>query len=277
MATEFAPAKINLTLHVTGRRADGYHLLDSLVAFAGVGDRITAEASDGLKLHVSGPMAAGLAAPDQNLCLRAAGLFGAGRGASILLEKNLPVASGIGGGSSDAAATLRALSRLWGLPLPSAEDVLSLGADVPVCLHPQPVRMTGIGEALTPVSLPEAWLVLANPGQPVPTAEVFRGLMRSDNAAMPDPLPPLPDAAALAAFLHQTRNDLETPACGIAPVIGVVLAALGTQPGCLIARMSGSGATCFGLFAAAAEAAVAVETLRQEQPGWWIEDAKMIA
>ncbi len=272
---EFAPAKVNLTLHVTGRRADGYHLLDSLVAFADVGDRVTAERGQGLRLTLGGPMAAGLSG-DDNLVLRAARLLGAGD-AHLHLDKHLPVASGIGGGSSDAAAAIRALARLYDLPLPDATAAAALGADVPVCLIPRARRMGGIGERLADVpALPPAWLVLANPGVAVSTPAVFAALLHRDGAPMPDPLPDWRDARDLAAFLSLQRNDLEGPALALAPVIGQVLAALRGQGGCLIARMSGSGATCFGLFAGEGPARAAAVALSAARPGWWVAAARLI-
>lgn len=271
---EFAPAKVNLTLHVTGQRADGYHLLDSLVVFADVGDRVSLRAAEGLDLRITGPQAGALPVSDDNLVLRAARLMGGQ--AAITLEKALPVASGIGGGSADAAATLRALVRL-GRALPDAAQVLTLGADVPVCLRGEAVRMQGVGEVLSPVpELPEAWLVLVNPGVGVATPQVFRGLACKDNPPMPD-LPPLPSAAALAAFLGQMRNDMEAPALALAPVIGTVKSALAAQPGCLLARMSGSGATCFGLFADSAAASAAAQAVQAAQPGWWVAPARMLS
>jgi 4-diphosphocytidyl-2C-methyl-D-erythritol kinase len=167
---ELAPAKVNLALHVTGRRPDGYHLLDSLVAFPAIGDRVEAEPAAGLSLTLDGPFARDLGAGPDNLVLRAAQLIRPeGKGAAIRLVKSLPVASGIGGGSSDAAAALRLLARLWEVPLPPAEQLAALGADVPVCLRAMPQRMQGIGERLTPVELPPFWIVLANPGFPVAT------------------------------------------------------------------------------------------------------------
>ncbi len=274
----FAPAKVNLALHVTGRREDGYHLLDSLVVFADVGDRLTAMADAALSLHVTGPRAAGVPTDAGNLVLRAAALLGAGRGARIVLEKHLPAAAGIGGGSSDAAAALRVLARLWGLPLPDATAVLALGADVPVCLSARPARMRGIGEALGPLPpLPPLWLVLVNPGVPVPTGPVFAALARRDNAPLPPTLPRLGDAGMLAAWLRTCRNDLEPPACALVPAVGQVLSALAVQRGCLLARMSGSGATCFGLFATASGAAAAAAALRAAAPGWWVADAGLAA
>lgn len=276
MAVEaFAPAKVNLTLHVTGRRADGYHLLDSLVVFAAVGDRLRLVPAAELGLSLAGPMAAGLTAGPDNLVLRAARLFPPGRGARITLDKRLPVAAGIGGGSSDAAAALRGLSRLWDAALPGPAEVLSLGADVPVCLRARPVRMSGVGEVLAPVAgLPQATLVLVNPGIAVATADVFRGLIRRDNPPMPTALPRLADAAALAGWLARQRNDLEGPARALAPAIGSALAALAAQPGCLLARMSGSGATCFGLFAGPEAAAAAARALAR--PGWWVAEAPLL-
>ena len=273
--TEFAPAKINLTLHVTGRRADGYHLLDSLVVFAGVGDRVSAVLESEPSLAVTGPMAAGLTGEGDNLVLRAARAMGVA--ARIGLEKVLPVSSGIGGGSADAAATLRLLARLSGRALPDAATVLAMGADVPVCLAGRAVRMTGIGEGLAAVpALPEAWLVLVNPGVAVSTPAVFKSLARADNAPMPRDVPRLRGAAELAAFVQMQRNDLEVAATVLQPVIGRAKAALTAQAGCLMARMSGSGATCFGLFADPFSANAAARAIQQAEPAWWVADAPML-
>lgn len=276
MATEFAPAKINLALHVTAERGDGYHLLDSLVVFADVGDRITIAAADTLSLTVTGPMAAGLTPGDDNLVLRAARSFGVAPGAAIILEKNLPVAAGIGGGSADAAATLRALARLWQRPLPVSAAVLALGADVPVCLAGRPTRMTGIGAGLVPVVLPAAWLVLVNPGVALPTVAVFAGLERHDHPAMPRDLPTFATVAGLAAFLLTMRNDLESPAIRLAPAIAHCKASLASMSGCLLARMSGSGATCFGLFADPLTAHAAAQALQAAESGWWVAAGRML-
>lgn len=274
-AEDLARAKVNLALHVTGRRVDGYHLLDSLVAFAATGDRLTAVPAPRLTLKVGGPQGAALSAGDDNLVLRAARLLAPGRGAALRLEKVLPVASGIGGGSADAAAALRLLSRLWDLPLPDPRDVLSLGADVPVCLAGRACRMQGIGDVITPLPpLPRAWLVLVNPGEAVSTPAVFEALRRRENPPLP-PVPPLPDAGALAGYLALCRNDLEAAAESLCPAIARVRAALSDQPGCLIARMSGSGATCFGLFADYDHAAGAVAALGRDHPGWWTAEAAM--
>lgn len=273
--TEFAPAKINLCLHVTGRRADGYHLLDSLVVFAGVGDQVSGTLADPPSLSVEGPKAEGLTGEGDNLVLRAARAMGVS--ARIVLEKHLPVSSGIGGGSADAAATLRLLARLSGRALPEAAAVLALGADVPVCLAGRPARMTGIGEGLAPLPpLPQAWLVLANPGVALSTPAIFRALARADNAPLPRDLPRLRSAADLAAFMMMQRNDLEPPALALEPVIGRVKAALSAQAGCLMARMSGSGATCFGLFADPLAAHAAARAIRAAEPGWWLADAPLL-
>jgi 4-diphosphocytidyl-2-C-methyl-D-erythritol kinase len=267
-AAELAPAKVNLALHVTGRRADGYHLLDSLVVFPRVGDRLRAAASRELTLAVEGPFAAGLDVED-NLVLRAARLLGPGRGAALSLDKRLPVASGIGGGSADAAAALRLLAPLWGLALPPPAALLGLGADVPVCLAGVACRMRGIGEELEPVPLPPFWLVLANPGVPVATGAAFAALAGRFGPPLPAP-PRFADAAALAGWLAEQRNDLEEPAGALAPAIAETLAALAAQPGCLLARMSGSGATCFGLFAERRHADSAAVRLGSARPRWWV-------
>jgi 4-diphosphocytidyl-2-C-methyl-D-erythritol kinase len=278
--TEFAPAKINLCLHVTGRRADGYHLLDSLVVFAGVGDVVRASPAPSLTLDCVGPFGAGIPAGDDNLVLRAARHLG-GPGAAITLTKVLPPASGIGGGSADAAATLRALLRMVGAN-PADTDpatLATLGADVPACFMGRPLRLRGIGERLDPLAhpLPPAWVVLVNPRVEVPTPRVFAALDSRQNPPLPDNLPlGWPDAGSLATFLHGTRNDLEPPARRVAPVIGDVLAALSGTDGCLLPRMSGSGATCFGLYETEPQARAAAARLRGQAPGWWVAAAAML-
>ncbi|WP_136636585.1 4-(cytidine 5'-diphospho)-2-C-methyl-D-erythritol kinase [Pseudooceanicola onchidii] len=262
----FAPAKINLTLHVTGQRADGYHLLDSLVVFADVGDRLTLAPADETTLTVTGPRAAGVPTDGSNLVLKAATL--AGHFATITLDKHLPAMAGIGGGSSDAAAALRGLSVLHGTPLPAQTE--RLGADVPVCMLARAARMRGVGEDVTPLPpLPDLHGVLVNPGVDVPTPRVFARLARRDNAPMPDTLPTWPDAAALAGWMGTMRNDLEPPARQIAPEIDHVLSEMSAQPACLIARMSGSGATCFALTATRAQAEAMARALTR--PGWWVQ------
>jgi 4-diphosphocytidyl-2-C-methyl-D-erythritol kinase len=272
--TEAAPAKVNLYLHVTGRRADGYHLLDSLVTFAEVGDLLHAEPADSLSLRVEGPFAPALAGEPDNLVLRAARALaaeaGVTAGARLVLEKRLPVASGIGGGSADAAAALRVLCRLWRLAPPPqvlARLAVSLGADVPICLAGRTARMGGIGERLEPAPpLPSCGVLLVNPGIAVATAEVFR--VRQGAWSEPATLPPAwDDAVAMAADLAKLRNDLEPAAVGLRPAIGDVLADLAATPGRLLARMSGSGATCFALYVDTAAARLAAG--RIERPGWW--------
>lgn len=271
MAIEvFAPAKINLTLHVTGQRDDGYHLLDSLVVFAAIGDTIRAIPSAALTLEIGGPEAGGLAAAPDNLVLRAARLMAPGRGAAISLTKRLPIASGIGGGSADAAASLRALSQLWDLPLPPSEQVLTLGADVPVCLSTSPARMRGIGERLDPVPpLPEMDIVLVNPRVPVSTPAIFRSLTVKDNPPMEPDLPHWRDLSAFISWLGAQRNDLAAPAIALQPVIADVLDVL-RRAGALFAGMSGSGATCFGIFASGETSVQATSALKAEHPDWWV-------
>ncbi|MCG6904579.1 MAG: 4-(cytidine 5'-diphospho)-2-C-methyl-D-erythritol kinase [Rhodobacter sp.] len=270
----FAPAKINLTLHVTGQRADGYHLLDSLVVFADVGDRVSCVPCPRTILTPVGPFLASVPCDGTNLVLRAKQAFAPDQTAEIWLEKNLPPASGIGGGSSDAAATLRALSEAFDLPLPPPQDFAGLGADVPVCLLARPTRIRGIGEQLDAVpNLPPLHMVLVNPGVEVPTPGVFVALSDKTNAPMPKDLPDFTDTAALALWLGAQRNDLELPARAIAPAIGVALSGIKQTDGCLLARMSGSGATCFGLFASRVEANKARDQLAKAHPDWWIKSA----
>lgn len=270
----FAPAKANLTLHITGRRADGYHLLESLVVFPGVGDRLRFAPSDDLSLEVCGPLCEGVPIDGRNLCLRAAQLLGTGKGVHITLEKHLPHGAGIGGGSADAAATLRGLSTLWGLPLPSAAGAAQLGADVPVCLAaPKAMVMRGIGEVLRPApALPAFTMLLVNPRVETHTGAIFAALASRGGIENP-PMPEMPagftDLAELALWLRLTRNDLERAALDFAP-IGAVKSAIEAQPGCALARMSGSGSTCFGVFASATPAEVAAAAIRRAHPDWWV-------
>ena len=279
----FAPAKVNLYLHVTGRREDGYHLLDSLVVFAGTGDLLRFAPDDKLTLTLEGSEAWLLTADDNNLVLRAARLLAEALGrpalAAITLEKNLPVASGIGGGSADAAATLRGLLTLWEAELDEAklaEIGLKLGADLPVCLAGRPTQMSGIGETLTPaIELPPAWLVLVNPRIALSTPAVFKA--RTGDFTPAAPLTgQVPDAEALADALESRRNDLAHPAVMLEPAVAAMLAAIATTQGCLLARMSGSGATCFGLYADEETADNAADALRAAHPGWWISPAPIL-
>ena len=276
---EAAHAKVNLFLHVTGRRDDGYHLLDSLVVFAEVADRLGVVPDPAQRLSVTGPFEPLLrGGGEDNLVLRAARRLAAEAaapmpGAHLTLEKHLPVASGIGGGSADAAATLRLLRRFW--PEMGIDDerlhelAAELGADVPVCLSQRPVRMQGVGEVLSPApELPGLGMVLINCGEAVATASVFHA--REPGFSRPASLPRgWPDAVSLAAGLAALWNDLEAPAHRICPTIGDVLSALRAMPGCRLARMSGSGATCFGLFDDP-EVAVRATASRRWPAGWWV-------
>lgn len=281
----FAPAKINLTLHVCGRRADGYHLLDSLVVFAGAGDWIRVRRADDIRLDITGPYSEGLSGEGDNLVTRAAryllAVTGRKEGAHITLEKNLPIASGIGGGSSDAAATLIALSQLWDENLAQLADTdlaAKLGADVPVCLRRAPAFMRGIGELLTPApDLPSAWLVLVNPNTPLATKTVFGALGGRYSAPQPEAIyAGLPTAADLARALKNGRNDLAAPAEEVMPGIAEMRAALEETQGCLLARMSGSGPTCFGLYGESQAAHAAAAALKAARPGWWVAPAPLL-
>jgi 4-diphosphocytidyl-2-C-methyl-D-erythritol kinase len=286
---ETAPAKINLALAVTGRRDDGYHRLDTLVVHGVVGDTVGAVVRGAprrgvpprIRLDLTGPFAAGLAAEPDNLVLRAARLLADEAAAAdrpiadvdLTLDKHLPIASGIGGGSSDAAATLRLLDRLWRLDLGGdrlAALSLRLGADLPMCLGGRPARARGIGEEIEPITgFPELTMVLVNPGVAVSTPAVFRALENRDNPPLRGLGDGVPDLEALVGRLADERNDLEPAAIGIAAVIGEAIGDLGDRPGCRLARMSGSGATVFGLFDDLDAAATAVADLRRRRPQWW--------
>ena len=321
----FAPAKINLCLHVGDKRADGFHELESLVAFGGARDVLRIERADELSLSIEGVFAEGLSNGEDNLVLKAARLLSARAnvnfGAKIVLQKDLPVASGIGGGSADAAAALRGLVRLWDLD-PTQSELLSiaaeLGSDVPVCLASQSAWIAGRGERVTPITeLPVFWLVLVNPGISVSTAEVFRKLGRpshppleggsksslSDserrisgrgkslssviypspkNSSLRENFSTLPQGegrifglSSLVNFLQSTTNDLEAPARVIAPEIGQVLEEIAREPAVLLSRMSGSGATCFGVFSDDATARAAAESLKSRHADWWAAAAKL--
>jgi 4-diphosphocytidyl-2-C-methyl-D-erythritol kinase len=277
-----APAKVNLTLRILGRRADGYHELESLVVFARLGDRLTLRPDGALGLDVDGPTAAAAGDIADNLVLRAANALAALTDGLRLgrfgLTKHLPVAAGLGGGSADAAAALRLLARLNDLAQqdPRLEEAArQTGADVPVCLQPRGRLMRGIGESLSaPLDLPVLPTVLVNPGVAVPTKDVFAklGLRNGETCGAADEadLRRLKDRDALMGYLGRHPNDLERPAVALQPVIAQALAALADQKGCALARMSGSGATCFGLFGSDAEAAAAAQALASVRPGWWV-------
>lgn len=266
-AEGFAPAKVNLTLHVTGQRDDGYHLLDSLVVFAGVGDRLTATPAPDWGLTVTGPRATGVPIGADNLVLRAA-RFATDRPHHFTLEKHLPAEAGIGGGSSDAAAAIRLCGG-------SGAGAATLGADVPVCLAgPGPVRMRGVGDVLEPLpNLPPLWMVLVNPGVAVPTPPVFAALEHKTNPPMPDTIPQFPTAGTLIAWLKRQRNDLALPAARLAPAIESVLKALSSAP---FAAMSGSGATCFGLCMTERAASELAARITRAKPDWWVAAAPVL-
>ncbi len=287
MALERRPAraKLNLFLHVLGRRANGYHELDSLIVFTGLADEVRAGPADRLSLTRGGPFAERLAASlgegDDDLLLRAARALDPERTAALALDKNLPPASGMGGGSSDAAAGLRALDALWDLDLDEArlaEIGLGLGADVPACLaQPRAVRIGGVGERVVPVGpLPPAPALVVNPGVALATPDVFRA--RNGSFSAPAPSWPAPTSpGALAEWLAPLRNDLEAPAIALAPVVGEVLDRLAALPGVRLARMSGSGATCFALFDSEAAAAVGRDEIAAARPEWWCRATRLEA
>ncbi len=284
---EAARAKINLCLHITGRRPDGYHLLDSIVVFAGACDSLRLSPAPDAHLQLTGPFAGALAPEDDNLVLQAFVRMKAlwpdricGTGFS--LEKNLPVASGIGGGSADAAAALRGLAKLWAIvgeddPLPEElmQLALELGADVPVCLNGHACRMRGIGEQLDVMDgFPKIDCLLVNPNVPVATGRVFgaMNLAPGDTAFAPltSPPPPASDKNAVLEWLSSTRNDMQPAACTLEPAIGDCLELLHQQPGIRLERMSGSGATCFGLFDSAEATDAAARAIKAKHPDWWV-------
>lgn len=281
--TAAARAKINLYLHVIGKRADGYHLLDMFVVFAETGDEITVAPADTLSLMIDGPFGAGLGAGADNLVLRAAAalqqLCGVAAGARIHLTKNLPLASGIGGGSADAAATLLALQQLWRVEPPRAalfELAARLGADVPICLDGRASFVGGIGEEIAPVgALPPAYLLLVNPLVETPTPAVFKAREGDFSPSARWSATPA-DVRALAALLASRRNDLTAPAIKLAPVVAEVLAALTATSDCLLARLSGSGATCFGLYETRAEAEAARNQILARHPDWWAVATRLV-
>ena len=279
MLVEKAPAKINLTLHVVSRRSDGYHEIESLVAFAAAADVLRLTPGPSLSLHVSGPTGAASGAVRDNLVLKAAHALAAqieglklGR---IALSKRLPVAAGLGGGSSDAAAALRLLARVNRIASDDPrlmQAARATGADVPVCLDPRPRLMRGIGEILSaPLDLPRLPAVLVNPSVAVATKEVFAAL-RLEGSSLSKQLPAFEvhSIETLLPALAESRNDLESSAIRLQPLIADVLAELRGLPACRVARMSGSGATCFGLFESSVSAATAARKFRRKHPSWWI-------
>ena len=276
-----APAKVNLYLHVTGRRDDGYHLLDSLVVFTALSDQLDLKLAEGVRLTVEGAFADNAGPLDDNLVVRAARMLAdvakIDKGVTVGLVKNIPAAAGLGGGSADAAAALRGLMRLWDIP-PDAVDLpalaLELGADIPVCLTGRSSFFGGVGELIeTAPALPDAGLLLINPGVALATPSVFAGRRGGFSPSGRFSESPA-NAAALADLLGERDNDLAGAATALAPVIADVLAALESAPGCHLARMTGSGATCFGLFDNEAVAENAAAALRRD--GWWVQATHIV-
>ena len=275
-----APAKINLALHVTGQRKDGYHLLDSLVGFAASGDTLTVTAPGNGGLSLSGPFARQVPQDRSNFILQMAERAWPDMEMSFHLHKELPVASGIGGGSADAAACYRAIAMLRRIALPDDNTMLltderiaalaDLGADIPMCVHSEAAHVQGIGEEITLLEdMPALPVVLVNPGVAVSTPIVFKVLKNRQNAPM-TLLPKALDASGFVRWLAEQRNDLQEPACDTVPEIKPVLAALAVAQGCVLARMSGSGATCFGVFDSQGAASEAAGALKQHHPEWWV-------
>ena len=264
-----APAKINLALHVGGCRSDGLHRLASFVVFSEFGDRVRIGEADRLSLEVSGTHKAGVPTDGSNLAMKAASLMAGGRGARIVLEKRIPVAAGLGGGSSDAATVLCLLSRLWNEPLPPRSMLMELGADIPACIVGYPVFVEGAGDLVAPAGcMPGLSMLLVNPGVQVATGAVFDAFAGSGTPNLELP----PDHGSDAGFhswLAAQRNDLEEAAIGLEPAIADVLGEIRQLPGCRLARMSGSGATCFGVFADPILAGAAARKVRTRNPGWW--------
>jgi 4-diphosphocytidyl-2-C-methyl-D-erythritol kinase len=283
---QFAPAKVNLALHVTRRREDGYHDLESLVVFAGVADELTARTADADTLAITGPFGPGLSAGEGNLVSRAISAFrtrwpdAVPERLALTLIKNLPVAAGIGGGSADAAAALRIMMARARTSIPPnelADLAARLGADVPACLVSLPLVARGVGEVLAPLtSFPPGHLVLVNPLVPLPTADVFRRLRAHDNYPMPQLPTPLTRPAQLGIWLAETRNDLQPPAVKLVPAIGNIIEELAATQGCMLARMSGSGATVFGLFGSEGQAHQAAQVMRANNPDHWVAAAPLI-
>ncbi|MCC3303381.1 4-(cytidine 5'-diphospho)-2-C-methyl-D-erythritol kinase [Sneathiella sp. HT1-7] len=280
MITAFARSKVNLFLHVTGKRNDGYHLLESLVVFPEWGDRITVKKGKSITLEVTGPFSQLIGSTEENLAFKAAHLLkregGSNEGARIVLEKNLPVAAGIGGGSADAAAVLKSLNVLWNIGFSNnrlGQIGLALGADVPVCLYGKPAMMSGIGEQISGLrEFPKFNILLVNPGISASTGDVFSQLTISEKITSSDDFSGR-TARELFIGLAAMRNDLEAPALEVAPVIDAVLSSIKEQKGCHLARMSGSGATCFGLFEEEEAAEMAARDILERHPDWWVQAA----
>jgi 4-diphosphocytidyl-2-C-methyl-D-erythritol kinase len=270
-----APAKVNLTLHVIGQQEDGLHLLDSLVTFPKIGDTLSFLNSEQHNLSITSNESINVPTDNKNLILKAAGIINSKYSRSILLKKILPIAAGIGGGSADAAATIRdAISLGYKV---SSQDIVKLGADVLACLESQPLRMTGIGDQLKLINPwpRDGYIILVNPRVPLATKKVFAALEQKNNRPMPPRLPVFSTFKELVYFVKRHRNDLEDTAIKLEPIIQKVLFEIGKNKNCLISRMSGSGPTCFGLFENYTKAYAAKLRLMNDFPNWWIISSEL--
>jgi len=269
----YAPAKINICLHVLKHREDGLHQIESLVTFLDCGEWITLSKANKTELNIVGPQTKKLPVSESNLILRATRLFPSRCTSKITLHKSMPVAAGIGGGSADAAATLKAMAKVWELPVPNVSSQLQLGADVPVCMHSKPVLMQGVGEVISPVlNFPELFCCLVNPGVAIKTQDIFKKLIKKNNAPM-NSFPK--NEKGWRNWFDEHRNDLEQPATLIQPVINIVLKQL-KQWNPILARMSGSGATCFALFETLDQAKRCSKMISKQNPKWWTVAGSML-
>ena len=273
-----ANAKINLTLHVTGKLPNGFHEIDSLVVFTSFGDTLELEPAEGFSLSTQGPYSKALPHPSENIILSALRLLEErGTGFRINLEKSIPVSAGLGGGSVNAALALRLASDYLKYPLPAdTRKITSIGSDLPVCLTGKPSMVSGLGEKIAVLgSFPEFPLLLVNPNKPVQTQDVYKGLTKVNNSSQ-TPFPALGNKNDIISWIREQRNDLEPPALQLCPEIKDILSRLQDQEGCLVARMSGSGGTCFGIFQTAEQVSVAAKAIKQLEPGWWVQPTRIL-
>ena len=273
-----ANAKINLSLHVTGKLPNGFHEIDSLVVFTGFGDTLELEPAESFSLSTRGPYSKALPQPSENIILSALRLLEErGTCFRVNLEKSIPVSAGLGGGSVNAALALRLASDYLKCPLPTdIRKITSIGSDLPVCLTGKPSMVSGLGEKITVLdSFPEFPLLLVNPNKPVQTQDVYKGLTKVNNSSQ-TPFPALGSKNDIISWIRDQRNDLEPPALQLCPEIKDILSRLQDQEGCLVARMSGSGGTCFGIFQTAEQVSVAAKTIKQLEPGWWIQPTRIL-
>ena len=277
MISEFAPAKINLSLHLVGQKSNGYHLLDSIVSFVNIGDKISIVPGKSGELKVAGPFANDLPKSNHNLVVKAARLFNNSKLSQITLEKNIPVTSGIGGGSADAAATVRLFSKLYNKPVPPIEKLISLGSDVPVCMQKGIVRMMGVGEKLINLSpAPKVGILLVNPRKALSTAEVFNATKEKNNSGLNLQGSIEKSLNSWFDWINSMRNDLTASAIDLIPDIGLILDKLITCEGARVVRMSGSGATCFALFEDFDLLQDAKVKITTECPSFWCEAGELI-